>query len=100
MKKYYVKSKLFVVYLRYGSGIKIKILEALSNAMPVITNDIGIEGIYTGGVALAVNDKEFSEKIILLLKNNNILCNMSREGLNYILGNYSEKQYTDFLTIL
>ena len=100
LKKYYVKSKLFVVYLRYGSGIKIKILEALSNAMPVITNDIGIEGIYTGGVALAVNDKEFSEKIILLLKNNNILCNMSREGLNYILGNYSEKQYTDFLTIL
>ncbi len=96
LKKYYVKSKLFVVYLRYGSGIKIKILEALSNAMPVITNDIGIEGIYTGGVALAVNDKEFSEKIILLLKNNNILCNMSREGLNYILGNYSEKQYTDF----
>lgn len=96
LKKYYVKSKLFVVYLRYGSGIKIKILEALSNAMPVITNDIGIEGIYTGGVALAVNDKEFSEKIILLLKNNNILCNMSREGLNYILGNYSEKQYIDF----
>ena len=49
LNDYYSKSKLFVVYLRYGSGIKIKVLDALSVGMPVITNDVGMEGIRTEG---------------------------------------------------
>ena len=34
-----------VAPLVLGAGIKVKILEALSSGIPVITNDIGIEGI-------------------------------------------------------
>lgn len=34
-----------VVPLLYGAGIKIKVLEAFSSGIPVVTNDIGIEGI-------------------------------------------------------
>ena len=35
----------FVAPLRYGAGIKIKVLEAMSAGIPVLTNNIGIEGI-------------------------------------------------------
>lgn len=34
-----------VVPLLYGAGIKIKVLEAFSAGLPVLTNEIGIEGI-------------------------------------------------------
>ena len=35
----------FVCPLLNGAGIKVKVLEAMSSGIPVITNDIGIEGI-------------------------------------------------------
>lgn len=96
LTEYYEKCKLFIVYLRYGSGIKIKILEALANAMPVITNDIGMEGILTQGATLANEDNEFADKILSLLNNNDELKIMSKEGIKYISKNYSKKSYQDY----
>lgn len=46
VKKYFSKCMCMVVPLLLGSGIKVKILEAFSGGVPVITNSIGIEGIY------------------------------------------------------
>lgn len=42
---YFEKARCFVAPLLMGAGIKIKVLEALSSGVPVLTNDIGIEGI-------------------------------------------------------
>ena len=42
---YFSDSLCFVAPLLLGAGIKIKVLEALSSGIPVLTNDIGIEGI-------------------------------------------------------
>lgn len=39
------KSMCFVCPLIHGAGIKIKVLEAMYSGIPVLTNDIGIEGI-------------------------------------------------------
>lgn len=42
---YFAGSMCFVAPLVLGAGIKIKVIEALSSGIPVLTNDIGIEGI-------------------------------------------------------
>lgn len=42
---FFENSVCFVAPLVLGAGIKVKILEALSSGVPVLTNDIGIEGI-------------------------------------------------------
>lgn len=42
---YFEKSLCFVAPLLTGAGIKVKVTEALSAGIPVLTNDIGIEGI-------------------------------------------------------
>jgi hypothetical protein len=34
-----------VVPLRYGAGVKGKLIEAVANHVPVVTTDIGVEGI-------------------------------------------------------
>lgn len=44
-KEYFEHSMCFVSPLLTGAGIKIKVIEALSAKIPVLTNEIGIEGI-------------------------------------------------------
>lgn len=45
LEDYVCKSRIFLSPLLYGTGIKTKILEAMSMGVPVITNDVGAEGI-------------------------------------------------------
>ena len=45
IEPFFQKSMCLVAPLVLGAGIKVKILEALSSGIPVLTNDIGIEGI-------------------------------------------------------
>ncbi len=45
IKEYFSRCRCMVVPLQLGSGIKVKILEAFSAGIPVLTNSIGIEGI-------------------------------------------------------
>ena len=45
VEPYFEESMCLVAPLVLGAGIKVKILEAMSSGIPVITNDIGIEGI-------------------------------------------------------
>lgn len=45
MAEYFGKCVCFVAPLILGAGIKVKILEAMSAGIPVLTNEIGIEGI-------------------------------------------------------
>lgn len=42
---YFSKALCTVVPLRLGAGIKIKVLEAMASGLPVLTNEVGIEGI-------------------------------------------------------
>lgn len=67
VKNYFATCDCMVVPLLLGSGIKVKILEAFSGGIPVITNDIGNEGIF------AQNGKEI------------ILCNGSEEFITFFL---------------
>lgn len=45
ISSYFASSLCLVAPLVLGAGVKIKILEGLSSGIPVLTNDIGIEGI-------------------------------------------------------
>lgn len=50
---YFENSLCLAAPLVLGAGVKIKVLEGLSSGIPVLTNDIGIEGIP------AVNDRDY-----------------------------------------
>ena len=45
LERLYATCRVVVVPLRYGAGVKGKVLEALYNGAPVITTSIGAEGI-------------------------------------------------------
>jgi glycosyltransferase involved in cell wall biosynthesis len=45
VESYYSRSRVFVCPLRFGSGIKVKIMNALYRGIPVVTTTTGAEGI-------------------------------------------------------
>lgn len=54
----YKKIKVIVAPLRYGAGVKGKIVEAMYHGIPVVTTSIGAEGIPNEGNALNIADDE------------------------------------------
>lgn len=70
IRPYLAKANVFVCPLRMGSGLRIKILEAMSAGVPVVTTSIAAEGIpvQTGVNAMLADDPGMlSEAIDLLL---------------------------------
>jgi len=49
-------ARLSVVPLRYGAGIKGKILESMHRGLPVVTTNIGAEGIRDAERCMAISD--------------------------------------------
>lgn len=45
LEPYYALARVFVIPLRFGSGIKVKLLNAMYRGVPVVTTKIGIEGL-------------------------------------------------------
>lgn len=70
LEPYYNRSRVFIVPLRFGSGIKVKLLNALYRGLPTVTTEIGIEGLEVqDGVDLfQANEPElFSKQVGRLL---------------------------------
>ncbi len=68
VQPYYARAALFLAPLRYGVGIKNKVLEAMAMALPVIATPLSAEGIAPSeGVRLASNAAEFAEQAVALL---------------------------------
>ena len=84
---YFLNSKLMVAPLRYGAGVKGKIGQAFEYYLPVITTDIGAEGmnLTNNHHAMITNDSsEFAAKIIELYQNEELwqkLSNASEDSL-------------------
>lgn len=75
IKIYFEESKLMVAPLRYGAGVKGKIGQAFEYYLPVVTTQIGAEGmnIENGKNAMVENDpKKFAEAIVKVYTEENL----------------------------
>lgn len=96
---YYAKCKISVVPLRYGAGIKGKVVEALKFGIPVVTTSTGAEGIVDADDILCVEDEpiKLAKRIIELYKNEDELKTMSKKSTNYIRTYFSEAKAWDVI---
>jgi glycosyltransferase involved in cell wall biosynthesis len=68
LDNYYRSCKVVVAPLRYGAGIKGKVVDALYNGMPLVTTTIGAEGFEDAQSAMMIADQpeQFAEKVQIL----------------------------------
>ncbi len=99
LDEYYEKIKLVVVPLRTGAGVKGKIIEAAYHKVPVITTDIGIEGINNEDNTILVKNtpENFAKQVNDLYTNNQLLEQYSAKNEKFIKSFFSSDAVIDAL---
>lgn len=91
-----MQQSLMVVPLWSGSGIRVKIIEGMALAMPMVVTSMALEGIdATEGKHLHVanNAEIFTQKITDLLKHPDAAKAMGHEARQYALSNFSASNW-------
>ncbi len=84
-------ASLMVVPLRAGGGMRVKILNALGQGLPIVSTTLGCEGIaITPGVHLLVADspEDFANSVICLLEDEQLARKLGRNGRQLIEDRY------------
>ena len=82
-RDYYQEKMVFIAPIRFGAGVKLKVLEAMSCGIPVVSTSLGAEGIpCEDGKEIMIADKkeEFAEKVLCVLKDENLWKKLSENG--------------------
>jgi len=93
----------YVVPLRFGAGIKGKILEAMNHGLPVVTTSIGAEGIGltdTENILLGDTATCFCAAVVKLHRDALLWENVRNNGRQYVNKNFSQdafKQKVEFV---
>jgi glycosyltransferase involved in cell wall biosynthesis len=82
---------IMIVPLLSGSGMRVKIIEGMSNSKPIVTTTIGCEGINAeNGKHIFITDDPsgFSKYIITLLENKQLVLKMGKKASEFVFQNY------------
>lgn len=92
LKSIVQNSCIFIAPIAYGTGIKTKIIEAMAMGMPVITNEVGAEGIYAKrDIAFIVrnNAVELASAVDKLIENKSLCLEMGKQAATYANENHN-----------
>lgn len=87
-----INAAVFVVPLRVGSGMRVKILDAMAMGLPVISTSIGCEGIsvHPGkDIVVADGPAEFAGAVVHLLENPSERARIGSAGRRLVESEYS-----------
>jgi glycosyltransferase involved in cell wall biosynthesis len=95
---YFIESKkINIVPLLSGSGIRVKIIEAMSVGKTVISTTVGAEGIdYTDGVDILIADtpEDFVRQIKRCLEDDDFCTTIGRNAFNLVATHYNNELLT------
>jgi len=92
VRPYYGRASVVVLPLRFGSGMKLKTLEAFAMGVPVVSTSVGVEGIDVEvGVHCAVADsaKDFADHIVQFLSNQQAAKRTARQARELVEESYA-----------
>lgn len=104
MSQIFNSCRLSIVPLRYGSGVKGKILDSFNYGLPVIASEIAIEGIKVSNnediIILNIDDPDFVLKFIKNYSNNDKLNHISKNCIELFDNNYERKNQKKYISKL
>lgn len=91
LSELYRNCRIVVVPLRYGAGVKGKVVEAIYNGAPIVTTSVGSEGIPGVEDVLLVEDKpeDFAGAVAELYTDEKRLCELCARTQEYIKDHFS-----------
>ena len=93
LKPFYNDSKIAICPMLSGTGLKIKVIEALSFGLPIVCNEKGIDGMLNksnNGCLVSNDENEFKNYIEKLLTDDSFYQKTKQFGQNYFLENNSK----------
>lgn len=92
LQPYLDRARLSIAPLRYGAGVKGKVVSSLAAGLPVVTTPIGAEGmgLVSGAeVEIAGDPAAMADAVLRLLEDDAHWQRLSRGGLDFVDRNYS-----------
>jgi glycosyltransferase involved in cell wall biosynthesis len=90
----YDEVKLVVVPLRFGAGVKGKLIEAMYHGVPVVATSIGVEGVKGIEQLITPQDDptDFAAQVVSLYRDENKLKDLSLQGTAFIEENLTTQK--------
>lgn len=91
LKSYLERSAVLIAPLRFGSGMRVKILDALTWGMPTVSTSLGCQGMaVTAGENILIADEpeDFAAKVLRVIQDRELADRLAANGRRLI-----EKQY-------
>lgn len=91
LARLYATCKVVVVPLRYGAGVKGKVVEAIYNGAPIVTTPTGAEGIPFVDQVLKIADgaDQFAQTTVALYQDNTRCRQLCHKTQDYIRNHFS-----------
>tara|TARA_B100001287_G_C22686230_1_gene533824 strand:- start:4059 stop:5237 length:1179 start_codon:yes stop_codon:yes gene_type:complete len=102
-KAFIAQHGIFIAPILSGSGIKMKVLEAMSLGVPCVLSEHAAKGLDLPElIPVCNNNSDFIKQVSLLLQNEDLAKKVGAQGLNYIKDNFASglvsKKIKDILT--
>ncbi|HTO17227.1 MAG TPA: glycosyltransferase [Edaphocola sp.] len=100
LKDWYKEASIVVSPLRFGAGTQNKVLEAMAMGVPIISTNIGFEGlnIFSGeGVIVAMDTVPFAQACIRLLSDAKMRKEVGQVGVGVIRSQFDWNIISNFL---
>jgi glycosyltransferase involved in cell wall biosynthesis len=87
----YGEARVAVAPLRYGGGVKGKVVEAMRFGLPIVTTSVGAQGLSAAENAIAVEDHKapFAHAVLELLNSDELWARASAAELAFVRENFS-----------
>jgi O-antigen biosynthesis protein len=99
LRELYRSARVAAVPLRYGAGVKLKVVEALREGLPLVTTSIGAQGLPGLGSVASICDepRDFADAVCKLLTDGTAWAERSAAQVDYATARYSEAVFRDSL---
>ena len=99
LEKLYSKARVNVIPLRYGAGVKGKVVETLAFGVPAVTTPIGAEGLPDVERCLDVVEEpeEYAARVLRYLRDDDYWVEHAKLGQQYIQEHFTKTHAKDIL---
>ncbi|MBI4497829.1 MAG: glycosyltransferase [Chloroflexi bacterium] len=89
---YFQRASAFVLPMRYGGGVRLKLLQALACGLPVVSTPLGTDGVaacHGEHLLLAERPEEFAQAVVRVLADPALAARLGRSGRALVAERYT-----------